>query len=656
MNQKNTLLTNHLVNETSPYLKQHMAQPIDWYPWGDEAFQKAKNEDKPIFLSIGYSTCHWCHVMAKESFMDKTVAEYLNQNYISIKVDKEEHPDVDSVYMEVCEHMTGQGGWPLTIIMTPEQKPFFAATYIPKNTSSKGLGLKDILLTFAHLWNTDRLKLEEDANNIIQLIHKEKDKKITIQEDVIKSGYEMLKYVYDSVHGGFGFLPKFPSSTYLMFLLRYSYYYQDKDALNMVTKTLQKMMNGGIFDQIGFGFFRYSTDRKWNKPHYEKMLYDNALLTICYLEAYQYTKNKKFKETAEKILMFTTENLKRKQGGFYAAIDADSEGVEGKYYLFTQDEIIRLLGEVEGKEFSKVFHIKDKPSLPFLSGNHQNQNTEFLRLQVKQYRENRTSIAIDHQLLTTWNAMMIMAYALAYKITDKEDYIRIAFETYEFLKKEVYKDNIIYIQYHKKDHGTLLEYAFFALSGLYLFEATYNENYLEDSLKVTKEMIHQFFDEKEGGFYLKSKEDTSLILSLKPLYDGAIPSGNSIATYCLVKLSKLFDDELLQKTLEKQLDFMSQKIEYSMDHTFFLFSLMEYLHPSIYVTCLYKENKIHRIKKRMNQKFSPNVIKRFVKVSQNDKTLLENKVTYQVCIDHYCMPPTTSFNEVNELIDQENHI
>ena len=277
----NKLITNHLVNEKSPYLKQHVNNPVDWYPWGKEAFQKAKEEDKPIFLSIGYSTCHWCHVMEKESFQDKTVAQYLNQYYISIKVDKEEHPDIDHVYMEICEHMTHNGGWPMTIIMTPDQKPFFATTYIPKNTSTKGLGLKDILLTFAHLWNEDRESLEMDANKIIEQIREEQNKKITIQEDdVILSGYGMIKYIHDPVHGGFGLAPKFPSPHYLMFLLRYSYYYHDKEALNIVTKTLNKMMNGAIFDQIGFGFFRYCVDRKWKRPHYEKMLYDKLMSIV----------------------------------------------------------------------------------------------------------------------------------------------------------------------------------------------------------------------------------------------------------------------------------------------------------------------------------------------------------------------------------------
>ncbi|MDL0172596.1 thioredoxin domain-containing protein, partial [Clostridioides difficile] len=342
---------NNLINEKSPYLLQHAYNPINWYSWNDEAFKKAKEEDKPIFLSVGYSTCHWCHVMEKESFEDEEVAEIMNRNFVAIKVDKEERPDVDSVYMTVCQAMTGSGGWPMTIIMTPDKKPFFAGTYFPKYSRYNRPGVIDLLENVSEKWNTSRDILIKSGDEIIEALKDDFGVKNTegdLSKEMLSSSVRVFKAIYDEKYGGFGNAPKFPSPQNLMFLMKYYSIEKDKDVLKMVEKTLDGMYRGGLFDHIGFGFSRYSTDKKWLAPHFEKMLYDNAMLTIAFLDAYKITKKELYKEIAIKTIDYVVREMKDKEGGFYSAQDADSEGEEGKFYTFNPLEIIEVLGEEDG--------------------------------------------------------------------------------------------------------------------------------------------------------------------------------------------------------------------------------------------------------------------------------------------------------------------
>lgn len=369
---------NRLISENSPYLMQHAHNPVDWYPWGEEAFRKASEEDKPVFLSIGYSTCHWCHVMAHESFEDEEVAEALNRGYISVKVDKEERPDIDAVYMAVCQGLTGSGGWPLTIIMTPEQKPFFAGTYYPKTKRYNVPGLLEILEAVTKEWKENRDELIRAGDKIVNVLNgraqnrgkepeEREGKAARLNKDLVGTARETLYQAFDNWYGGFGTSPKFPMPHNLMFLLRWYQFEKDGHALEMVEKTLQQMYRGGIFDHIGYRFSRYSTDDKWLAPHFEKMLYDNALLVMAYLEAYQITKNELYKTVAMKTLNYITREMTNPEGGFYSAQDADSEGEEGKYYVFTQSEILALLGEPDGSLFNQFFDITE-------SGNFEGKN------------------------------------------------------------------------------------------------------------------------------------------------------------------------------------------------------------------------------------------------------------------------------------------
>lgn len=401
MAEREVYMQNHLKNQTSPYLLQHASNPVEWYPWCDEAFNKAKAENKPIFLSIGYSTCHWCHVMAHESFEDTHIAEILNRYFISIKVDKEERPDIDSIYMSVCQAFTGNGGWPMTIFLTPEQKPFFAGTYFPKTTIYGQPGLKELLLIISEKWKYDKDELLKTADKIVSILKKEPAADDSINPELIDEAFNIYLNTFDNQYGGFGNTPKFPAPHNLLFLMRYYEKNNDKRALEMSEKTLIQMYLGGMFDHIGGGFCRYSTDRYYLVPHFEKMLYDNALLIIAYCKAYQITKKEIYRDIAQKTASYILNEMTSYEGGFYSAQDADSEGIEGKYYLFEPSEIISIIGEENGKKFNNCFDISN-------AGNFEGKNIPNLlkkRLNryrtlccipyVYEYRKKRYSIHLD---------------------------------------------------------------------------------------------------------------------------------------------------------------------------------------------------------------------------------------------------------------------
>lgn len=597
---------NPLANEISPYLLQHAHNPVEWYPWGVEAFNKAKAEDKPIFLSIGYSTCHWCHVMAHESFEDDGVAEVLNKDYISIKVDKEERPDIDAVYMAVCQGMTGQGGWPLTIIMSPDQKPFFAGTYFPKMKRYNIPGILDILGAITHEWNENREELLKTGDKIINILkHQDKNQRKTdeselegkISEKIIDEARDLFQNNFDNRYGGFGKSPKFPTPHNLMFLLRYYKFNQDQLALDMVEKTLHQMYRGGIYDHIGFGFSRYSTDEKWLAPHFEKMLYDNALLTIIYLETYQITGKELYKTVAENTMTYILREMTNKEGGFYSAQDADSEGVEGKYYVFTPDEIIELLGEEDGKIFNEFFDISDvanfeEGNIPNLIKNNQyeskNGKPQELISKVYEYRLMRTKLHKDDKILTSWNSLMIVAFIKAYKALGDEKYLQVAEKAVKFISEKLtYGNNRLYIRYRdgmSGGQGNLDDYSFYTWALIELYEANFDTTYLDQALKLSNIMKSNFWDEEKGGFYLTSKESESLIYRPKETYDGAMPSGNSVAGYVLIKLSKLTGTSAPKELGLKQLNFLAVRAgAYPAGYSFAMMALMMELYPESFL-------------------------------------------------------------------------
>jgi len=442
---------NHLKGEKSPYLIQHAENPVDWYPWGEEAFQKAKGENKPLFLSIGYSTCHWCHVMARESFEDEDMAELINQVFVPVKVDREEHPDVDSTYMAACQIMTGRGGWPLTVFLTPDLKPFFAGTYFPKDDSELSVGLRSIVLKVKGIWGENRKELLESADEITDALNQLSSTRSgeLLSESTLTRGYNVLTNSFDE-HGGFGTSQKFPSPNLLFYLLRYYEHTRKQGALDMVEKTLQAMGMGGIWDHVGFGFHRYTVDRGWLVPHFEKMLYDQALLTLVYLEAYQATSKYEYRETAEKILEYVLRDMTSDEGGFYSAEDAESEGVEGKFYLWTQQEIKTILDVEEYRLFTRIYQVKERGNYrDDLTGLFTGKNIlhlekpldktaeetdlkvdelkgklDTIREKLFQEREKRVHPRKDDKVLTDWNGLMIAALARAGRILNEKDTLK----------------------------------------------------------------------------------------------------------------------------------------------------------------------------------------------------------------------------------------
>ncbi|MFX1595720.1 MAG: thioredoxin domain-containing protein, partial [Promethearchaeota archaeon] len=573
---------NHLLNEKSPYLLQHAKNPVDWYPWGENAFKKAKEEDKPIFLSIGYSTCHWCHVMAHESFEDDEVAELMNDLFVSIKVDREERPDIDKIYMTVCQMMTGSGGWPLTIIMTPDKKPFFAGTYFPKQTRFGRISLIDLIKRIKELWNTQRDELLNSADQItfsLQNIDQESPgEKFT--NDVLKKAYRQLSIQFDETNGGFGSRAKFPTPHNLIFLLRYWKRTGDEKALEMVEKTLQSMRKGGIYDHIGFGFHRYSTDSVWLVPHFEKMLYDQALIALAYTEAYQATKKEIYKKTAEEIFSYVLRDMTSPEGGFYSAEDADSEGEEGKFYIWSKDELEQILKEEEVDLVIKTFNIGQNGNyLDESTGKKTGKNIfhltifpeteihdqiERIRLKLFNEREKRIPPHKDDKILTDWNGLMIAALARGALVFNRKKYLKAAENAVKFILSNLRKSNKKFLHRYKDGsseiQGYLTDYAFFIWGLIELYEANFDIFYLKTAIEIHQIQIEDFWDKKIGGFYFTSNDSEELLTRQKEIYDGAIPSGNSIAMLNLLRLSYITGDYDLEAKANTLNRVFSEKI------------------------------------------------------------------------------------------------
>ena len=555
---------NRLQHEKSPYLLQHANNPVDWYPWGEEAFEKARKEDKPILLSIGYSTCHWCHVMEYESFEDEEVAALMNETFVSIKVDREERPDIDNIYMTVCQLLSQGGcGWPLNVFMTPDKKPFYAATYVPKNSRYGRLGMMELIPRIAEVWKNNREEILKSAESTTQSLTLATDPtRIQAGEELdsktLKKTYEQLESRYDPAHGGFGNRPKFPTPHNLLFLLRYGQRTGNQKAIDMVSKTLESMSNGGIFDHIGFGFHRYSTDSEWLVPHFEKMLYDQALLALAYTEAYQLTKNKGFKQTAEQIFTYVLRDMTSPDGGFYSAEDADSEGEEGKFYLWSQQEIIEILGKKEAELVINIYNTEpggnftdevsgEKPGTNIL---HLNKNPDQAamalgisrdeldsrinesRQKLFDVREKRIHPSKDDKIITDWNGLMIAAFAKAGRVFENKKYTDAAEKAADFINSKLTKDGRLLHRYRGGDAAILAnidDYAFFIWGLLELYESTFNIVYLKEAISLTDQMIKYFWDDTNYGFFFTPSDGEKLLVKQKEIYDGAVPSGNAVA-------------------------------------------------------------------------------------------------------------------------------
>ena len=586
---------NRLLYEKSPYLQQHAHNPVNWFPWKEEAFNKANKENKPVFLSIGYSTCHWCHVMAHESFEDESVARLINEIFIPVKVDREERPDIDKVYMQVAILMTGSGGWPLTIFLTPEKTPFFAATYIPKNNQYGHKGLIEILQQVKELWKYQQNKLLEQGNQLIDALQKNSvnlNGEILTNE-ILERAYQEFSDRFDNKAGGFGKAPKFPSPHQLLFLLRYWKRTENEQALAMVEKTLQSMQAGGIFDHIGFGFHRYSTDKNWILPHFEKMLYDQALLSMSYLEAYQMTGKIIYSDTARKILNYVTRDMMSEEGGFYSAEDADSEGEEGKYYLWTEKELKDILDKDEFVFVKKYFNIETEGNLYkkgqpgeifgnrniFYKGLQEQTRADITKeivvsdtgkwekIREKLYgiRAKRIPPDKDRKILTDWNGLIIAALAKAAQVLEDEDFLEAAKKAADFIFRRLDdSSNHLLHRYSEGDAaipGFLDDYAFLIWGLLELYKATFSNEYLQKALDLNKVLFLDFWDEKNGGFYFTSANNEQLLIRQKEVYDGAIPSGNSVAFCNLLKLADFTGNKQFKQRAYQLLKAFSPMVE-----------------------------------------------------------------------------------------------
>ncbi len=645
-------MSNRLQYETSPYLLQHKENPVDWYPWCAEAFERAKAEDKPIFLSIGYSACHWCHVLAHESFEDNEIAEILNRDFISIKVDKEERPDIDSVYMSVCQAFTGSGGWPTSIFMTADQKPFFAGTYFPKTSRGGMIGFKELLIAINEAWKNDRSSLLEQSDKIINHLNQTEVSKDNAEIELTHSAMSVYSKIYDEKYGGFGRAPKFPTPHNLLFLLSYYERYKDKESLKMAEHTLLQIYRGGMFDHIGFGFCRYSTDKKFLVPHFEKMLYDNALLILAYCKAYSVTNNSLYLEIAEKTAQYILCEMTSSEGGFFSAQDADSEGEEGKYYLFTPDEIISVLGETNGEKFNRHFDITstgnfEGKSIPnLLNSDVTDKSFEEFLPKLQQFRKNRYSLHLDDKILTSWNSLMIAAMCELYLVSKNDIYLNAAQKADGFIKKYLYEDNTLFVSFRDTKRGVkgfLDDYASYIFAQFYLYRATLDSKYLDCAKRMCDKVASDFSD-STGGFYLYSNQSEELILRPKEIYDGAVPSGNSLMAYNFVKLYHLTTDDKYKDLAEKQLDFISSETsQYPTNHAMFLMALLEYSEPPIKVTIV-ADNKTNINDFVLN--LPTNAIIILLTKPAGEYPLKNSKTTYYLCKGKACMPPTNDLNEI----------
>ena len=667
-------MQNHLTNQTSPYLLQHAQNPVDWYPWGEEAFERASREDKPIFLSIGYSTCHWCHVMAHESFEDSEVAELLNQHFISIKVDKEERPDIDSIYMSVCQAFTGNGGWPMTIIMTPQQKPFFAGTYFPKHERYGQFGLISLLNAVVEKWQADRAGLLHVGDEIVSILNQKTQVSTTFDTKIIEDAIEIYEQTFDKEFGGFGRPPKFPTPHNLLFLMQHYEKTKDAKSLEMSEKTLLQMYRGGIFDHIGGGFCRYSTDRYFLVPHFEKMLYDNALLILAYCKAYELTKKQIYREIAKKTATYILREMTSEQGGFYSAQDADSEGVEGKYYLFEPSEIVEILGEQKGREFNEYFDITQQgnfegKNIPNLlknqnisqeltaisdtdlhenSNKNLNNNNEKKALQaIYEYRKNRCKLHLDDKILTSWNGLMIMAFCHLYRVTLDETYLNAAVKAQEFVQNKLCEKDQLYVSYRdgkRGQKGFLDDYANEILALLALYEATLKKSYLQQARTFCKHVMEDFYDEAHGGFFLYGKANEQLIMRPKETYDGAMFSGNSAMAYILVRLSALMEENQFEDLAKRQLSFMSTEAKhYPAGYAMFLMALSDFSDNPTSITIVVKEEKDLQ---NLPCKIPLNAIVRILEQPTDEYPLKNDKTTFYVCQDRACQPPVNELSTI----------
>jgi len=672
------VVENNLIHETSPYLLQHAHNPVQWYAWNDEALKKAKDENKPIFLSIGYSSCHWCHVMAHESFENDEVAKFMNENFVNIKVDREERPDVDDIYQKVCQIATGQGGWPLSIFLTPDQKPFYVGTYFPVLDSYGRPGFGSICRQLSQAWKEKPKDIEKSAENFLNALHKteiihtpSKLEKIILDEAAMN-----LFQLGDVTYGGFGSAPKFPNAANISFLFRYANLTGLSKFNEFALKTLNKMAKGGIFDQIGGGFHRYSTDAKWLVPHFEKMLYDNALISVNYVEAYQITKDPFYLEVLQKTLDFVLREMTSPEGGFYSAYDADSDGVEGKFYVWKKSEIKAILGS-DADIFCLYYDVTDGgnwegdnilcnnlniSTVAFNFGKSEQEIHKILNScaeKLLKVRSTRIPPGLDDKILVSWNSLMITAFAKGYRVTNDLRYLNAAKDCILFIEQHLLVDDKLRRTYKNniaKIDGYLEDYSYFINALLDVFEIEPNPKYLKLSLSLTNYLIDHFWDPSSSSFFMTSDNHEKLIIRPKSNYDLSLPSGNSVSAFVLLKLYHFSQQ---QKFLDIATKIMESQAQIAAENPFgfgyLLNTISLFIQKPVEITIINTENS--EIQESLLLKYLPNSI--MVMIQNSDQLnglsefpfftgkFFEEKTSVFICKDFTCSLPLHTIDEVN---------
>ena len=675
-------MSNSLVNETSPYLLQHKDNPVEWFSWGKEALDKAKKENKPIFLSVGYSSCHWCHVMAHESFENENIAKIMNDNFVNIKVDREERPDIDDIYQKVCQMSTGQGGWPLSVFLTPDQLPFYVGTYFPVLDSYGRPGFGSLCSQLAQSWKEKPHDIEKASENLMQSLKlTEKISSTTeIEKSVLDEAAMNLLQMSDVTYGGFGQAPKFPNASNLSFLLRYSKITGISKFQDFVLRTLNKMAKGGIFDQIGGGFHRYSTDARWLVPHFEKMLYDNALLPIVYAEAYQLTKNQFYRDVVTMTLDYVLREMTSVEGGFFSAQDADTNGEEGQTYVWKKNEIVDILGN-DADIFCMFYDVTDGgnfegntilannvnvSTIAFQANKTENEVKQIIddsRRKLLTIRQKRDQPGRDDKILTSWNGLMISALCKGYRITKQKNFLDSAIKAVDFIQQNLMINGRLLRTYKDKEakfNGYLEDYSYFINGLLDLFEVEPNIKYLENAISLANTLIKQFWDEKTASFYFTSNDHESLIIRPKNNYDLSMPSGNSVASGILLRLYHLVHEKQFLTITTKILENQAQlAAENPFGFGYLLNIIYLFLQKPTEITIL--DSRDEEISNSLEQKFLPESI--MIKIrNRNQLDLLsnykffsgkifdENKATVYVCKNFTCSLPLEKLEEIEEYL------
>lgn len=679
--------TNRLIHETSPYLLQHAHNPVDWYPWGAEALERAKREQKPILLSIGYSACHWCHVMERESFENEEIAAVMNELFINIKVDREERPDLDEIYMSAVQVMTRSGGWPMTVFLTPDLKPFYGGTYYPPTDRYGRPGFPKVMHAVAEAFNEKNAQVLQQADRLTAQLHQISNtvdaREHELTEQLMTNAFQHYRAQFDSRYGGFGNAPKFPPSMGLPFLLRYWHHSGNANALEMVELTLQKMARGGMYDQLGGGFHRYSVDAHWLVPHFEKMLYDNAQLVVAYFEAYQATQKPFYREIATQTLDYILREMyDPENGGFYATQDADSEGVEGKFFVWEPNEVEDIIGEQNAEVFCEfyditpqgnfegenILHVQTPPDIFARKLRMEVESLETLladsRQKLFQEREKRIKPGLDDKILTSWNGLMLRGMAIGYQLTGKPEYLLACEQSAEFVLATLSQENGLLLRTYRagKSHlnAYLEDYAYFIAGLIALYEASFEPRWLMEAERLAHLMIEQFGDEAGDGFFFTGKAHETLIVQSKSAYDGATPSGASMAIHSLLRLAKHLDKpEFHDKAVETlklyyhQMEGMPSGSGQLLCELAFLLSTPK----EIAIVGEKGDAKTEAMLAALHGMYLPNKILAMRELPEEQtlpllagKTQIDGRATAYVCENYVCQAPTTDVEAFMEML------